>query len=152
MQKIFCKSVVKILSPKQNLIDHRATLSVFKLAQDYFSRGLKFARFKFAHPKHTYSRWLKFAHLSWIETTKIDQNWWWPGLNLQNHNGWCTIHESLVRPNLFRAPRSRAPYVTLTVFKFAQYYFSRTPRCANLSTARIIVRANRSNFPNFEIL
>ena len=43
-------------------------------------------------------------------------------------------------------------YSTLTVFKFAQYYFSRTSRCANLSTARIIVRANRSNFPNFEIL
>ena len=41
---------------------------------------------------------------------------------------------------------------TLTVFKFAQYYFSRTPRCANLSTARINIRANWSNFSNFEIL
>ena len=27
------------------------TLSVFKFAQYYFSRGLEFARFKFAHPK-----------------------------------------------------------------------------------------------------
>ena len=52
------------------------TLSVFKLAQDYFSRGLKFARFKFAHPKQTYWRGIKFAHLSWIETTKIDQKRW----------------------------------------------------------------------------
>ena len=31
---------------------------------------------------------------------------------------------------------------TLSVLKFAQYYFSRTPRCANLSTARIFVRAD----------
>ena len=41
---------------------------------------------------------------------------------------------------------------TLSVLKFAQYYFSRTPRCANLSTARIIVRAKRSDFSNLKIL
>ena len=55
------------------------TLSVFKFAQDYFSRGLKFARFEIAHPKQKYShglKCLKFAHLSWIETTKIDKNRW----------------------------------------------------------------------------
>ena len=40
------------------------TLSVFKFAQYYFSRGLEFARFKFAHPNWIYSRGLKFAHLT----------------------------------------------------------------------------------------
>ena len=52
------------------------TLSVFKFAQYYFSRGLKFAHFEFAHPKQTYSRGLEFAHLSWIDTTKNDKNRW----------------------------------------------------------------------------
>ena len=37
---------------------------------------------------------------------------------------------------------------TLSVLKFAQYYFSRTARCANLSTARIFVRAKRSKIKN----
>ena len=41
---------------------------------------------------------------------------------------------------------------TLGVFKFAQYYFSRTPTCANLSTARIIVRAKSSNISNLKNL
>ena len=41
---------------------------------------------------------------------------------------------------------------TLSVFEFAQYYFSHTPRCVNLSTVRIIVRAKRSNFSNLKIL
>ena len=35
---------------------------------------------------------------------------------------------------------------TLCLFKFAQYYFSRTPRCVNSGTAQIIVRAKRSDF------
>ena len=39
--------------------------------------------------------------------------------------------------------RGFTKFTTLTVFKFAQYYFSRTPRCANLSTARIIFRAKK---------
>ena len=37
---------------------------------------------------------------------------------------------------------------TLSVSKFTQYYFSCSPRCANLSTARTFVRAKRSNFSN----
>ena len=37
---------------------------------------------------------------------------------------------------------------TLNLLKFAQYYFSRTPRCANLSTARRFVRAKRSKIKN----
>ena len=37
---------------------------------------------------------------------------------------------------------------TLSVLKFAQYYLSRTPICANLSTARIFVRAKRSKIKN----
>ena len=35
---------------------------------------------------------------------------------------------------------------TLSVFKFAQYYFLRIPRFATLSTAQIIVRAQMSHF------
>ena len=50
------------------------TLSVFEFAQYNFSRGLEFARLKFAHSKETHLRRLKLAHLSWIETTKVDKN------------------------------------------------------------------------------
>ena len=38
---------------------------------------------------------------------------------------------------------------TLSVFKSAQNYFSHTPKCANLSTARKIVCAKR--FPRFQV-
>ena len=72
-------SRTSVLKLDNSWISHdarRYTLSVFEFAQYYFSRGFKFARFKFVHPKHTYSRILKFTELLWIETIKIDKNRW----------------------------------------------------------------------------
>ena len=52
--------------------------------------------------------------------------------------------EQLPKPTLNKIHRDSQSN-TFSVSKFAQYYFSRSPRCANLSTARTIVRAKRSN-------
>ena len=66
------------------------TLSVFKYAQYYFSRGLKFARFEFAHPKYIHSRGLDFAHLTMDLANKFDQNSMSKGyLSLRITNKYC---------------------------------------------------------------
>ena len=56
-------SLVEFLLKNSSCAIHSPTLSIFKFAQYYFSRGFEFARFKFMHPNWIYSSGLKFSHL-----------------------------------------------------------------------------------------